>query len=128
VTKPLGLLGLSWLVTGLAAGLIVAPAPPIASAEPIPVWHDLFDGGIGQEDSGRAALTDADGNLVIAGETSDASPGLDLLVRKLDRLTGTEIWSRVVPSTDGNDLQVGGMVWDGSGNLLVGGTRLGCFG
>ncbi len=99
-----------------------------AFGTPILEWDDLYDGGIQQADAGVVALTDASGDLYIAGESTDGVDGLDFLIRRLDRGTGAAVWTRRVAADDGNDMEVGGMVWDGSGNLLVGGTRLGCFG
>lgn len=98
------------------------------AADPISEWHDLYDGGTGQSDAGRVALTDSAGNLIIAGESTDGIIGVDMLIRKLERATGDTIWTHRVSAPDNNDMQVGGMVWDGFGNLLIGGTRLGCFG
>ncbi|MFH1278462.1 MAG: hypothetical protein ABIK65_08800 [Candidatus Eisenbacteria bacterium] len=99
-----------------------------AAAEPALEWQSLYDGGGLVLDMGVAAVTDPAGNLVIAGESVDALGGVDMIIHKLDRSTGDTLWTRRVPSLDGNDMAVGGMVWDHAGHLLIGGTRLGCFG
>ena len=111
------------LVVG--AGLAV-PAP--AAANPSLEWHELYDGGSQQSDTGLKALTDPAGNLVVAGEVTDAASNGNLLVRKLARGTGALIWSHSVVGTSDNRMAMGDMVWDGAGDLLIGGTRLGCYG
>lgn len=114
--------------TGLFVLLGVVALPSPAAADPVLEWQSLYDGGGLALDVGIKALTDESGNLVIAGESVDAAGGADLLIRKFDRLTGDTLWSERFPSFDGNDMAVGGMVWDHQGHLLIGGTRLGCFG
>lgn len=98
------------------------------AADPVLEWEDLVDGGGKQDDIATAALADTAGNLIIAGTSVDGDAGADILVRKLARATGDTIWTRRVPAVDGNDMDVGGMAWDGYGDLLIGGTRLGCYG
>ena len=114
------------LVVCLVLSPVIAAWP--ASAAPSFEWHDLFDGGIQQFDLGTVALTDGDGNLVIGGESAGPAGSIDMLIRKLDRQTGDVIWQTRQAAHDGNDMAVTGMVWDGDGDLLVGGTRLGCLG
>ncbi len=111
----------------LLAVVGIAGVPP-AGADPVFQWQDLHDGGALQNVAGTAALADAAGNAVIAGTSTDSEAGIDLLVRKLDRETGDTLWTRRVPAGDGNDMALGNMVWDGAGDLLIGGTRLGCVG
>ncbi len=99
-----------------------------AAADPVSEWQDLYDGGASLSDGGTAALTDTAGNLIVAGESRDGVGGADMLIRKLHRVTGDTLWTKRIAADDGNDMQIGGMVWDSFGNVLVGGTRLGCFG
>ena len=99
-----------------------------AAADPVLEWQSLYDGGGLVLDVGVAAVTDAAGNLVIAGESVDAVGGADFMIRKLSRATGDTLWTVRLTSFDGTDMAVGGMVWDHNGHLLIGGTRLGCFG
>jgi hypothetical protein len=113
------------LVYLFVTALWTAGALP-AGADPVFQWHDLHDGGALQNDLGTAALTDDAGNMVIGGTSADSEAGIDLLVRKLDRESGDTLWTRRVPAVDGNDMALGGMVWDNAGDLLIGGTRLGC--
>jgi len=110
-----------------AAALGVVAAWP-ADAAPDPAWTHAYDGGSRQADTGVAALVDADGNPVVAGEITDVAGNGNLLVRKLDRATGDVLWSREVEGTADNRLALAAMVWDGFGHLLIGGTRLGCYG
>ncbi|MBM3319190.1 MAG: hypothetical protein FJY73_00740 [Candidatus Eisenbacteria bacterium] len=110
----------------LAAALLACAAA--ARANPVFEWHDLYDGGLSQPDIAVAAATDAEGNLVIAGSSTGPAGSVDWLIRKIDRETGGAIWTRRIPSIDGNSMVVGGMVRDGAGDLLVGGTREGCYG
>jgi hypothetical protein len=110
----------------LAAALAVNAVP--VGADPVFQWHDLYDGGAQSDDEGTVAVTDAAGNLVIAGKSADGVDGIDMLIRKLDRETGDTVWTKRIAAVDGNDMAVGGMVWDGAGHLLVGGTREGCYG
>ncbi len=99
-----------------------------AGAAPTFEWDHLYDGGAFSADVGVKVTTDASGNLIIAGESTDLVDGADILILKLERETGDTLWSRRFSADDGNAMGVGGMVWDGQGNLLIGGTRFGCFG
>jgi hypothetical protein len=100
----------------------------LAGAAPVFEWDDVYDGGVRQTDVGLLATTDPDGNLVIVGSSDDGLGGLDMMVRKLARETGDTLWTRRVSSGDENEMAPAGIVWDGHGDLLLGGTRLGCYG
>ena len=110
-----------------AALLVVAAAAP-ALGDPALEWQDLYDGGAQYIDTGSAALCDAAGNLVIGGESAVGEGGIDLLVRKPDRDTGATPWRPRYARFAGNDVGVAGPARAGAGDLLLGGTRLGCFG
>ncbi len=112
------LLGL-WLVSGVCDGAA-------ALADPAYQWSDLYDGGGHYVDYGTAALIDADGDLYVGGECNDGQDGSDMLIRKLDRDSGTTLWTASYSAFDGNDMALSGMVWDGFGSLLVGGYIRGC--
>jgi outer membrane protein assembly factor BamB len=112
----------------LLAAIATAFAWNTAFAAPGLEWQHAYDGGSRQADTGVTALTDPAGNPVIAGEITDVAGNGNLLIRKLDRNTGAPIWSREILGTADNRLAVSGMVWDGFGHLLIGGTRLGCYG
>ncbi len=108
--------------------LVGATLATTVQANPTLEWQRLHDGGSRQGDIGVAALSDSAGNLIVAGEIFDHSSNGDLLIRKLARETGDTLWSRSVAGTPDNPVALGEMEWDGAGDLLIGGTRLGCYG
>lgn len=112
----------------LAAVLVVLYQPIAVVASPTLEWSDLHDGGANYTDVGTAALCDPEGNLVVGGESADGTQGLDMLIRKLHRHTGEPIWQTRVPAFDGLDMALSGMVWDGFGDLLIGGFIRACDG
>ena len=112
----------------LAAAALVGALPAAALPAPSTGWELVTDGGAFEADAGVKALTDASGNVVLAAEVTDRFHNGNLLVTKLDRGTGNTIWSHSVLGTPDKGVVVGGMVWDHAGHLLIGGTRLGCFG
>ena len=114
-------------LVAIAAGFLILAALP-SQAAPTVAWTDQHDGGATFVDDGFCLLMAPDGNLIVGGESTDTIAGSDMLIRKLDRDSGATIWSYRQAAVDENDMDVSGMVWDGAGNLLIGGTRLGCFG
>ncbi len=112
-------------ILALALPLLLAGA---AAAAPTFRWADLHDGGAQSTDYATAILADPQGNPVLGGESADGVDGADLLVRKLERTGGATLWSRRVTSGEINDMALSGMVWDGKGNILVGGYVRGCVG
>jgi hypothetical protein len=108
-----------------SVGLLCAGA---AIGSPTLEWSDGYDGGGHGLDVGNAAVCDPDGNLIVAGESADLFAGTDMLIRKLDRDDGHPIWTRRYAAFDGNDMALTGMIWDGSGDLLVAGYIRGCVG
>ncbi len=111
-------------VVFLAAALSGGPA----LAEPVLEWSDLYDGGANLSDFGTAVLADAEGNVIVGGESGDGIAGVDWLIRKLSRSTHTTLWTRRVPFIDVNDMALSGMAWDGKGNILAAGYSRGCVG
>lgn len=99
-----------------------------STAEPDLEWSELYDGGGNHTDYATVALCDPDGNLVVGGESADGINGTDQLIRKLDRDTRETIWTFKYSAYDGNDMALTGMIWDGSGDLLVAGYIRGCDG
>jgi len=115
-----------WIVAGLlAVGAFAAPPSPAA---PTLEWTDLCDGGAAFLDGVTAVALDASGHIVVGGESADGEAGLDLFIRKLERETGFEMWSRRWPAFDGSDMALTGLVRDGVGNFLIGGYICGCVG
>jgi hypothetical protein len=107
------------------ATLTLAPGPAAAGAPELG-WSDLHDGGAQLIDDGYVALTDAAGNAVIAGVRTVAGGNADLLVRKLDRLTGELMWSYAYAEPAGNDMAVADMVIDHRGDILIAGYLSSC--
>jgi hypothetical protein len=99
-----------------------------ALADPTLVWTDQHDGGDNFVDDGHCVLTDPQGNLVVAGESSDTLRGIDLYVRKLDRTDGHQLWDARYSGYDDKDVAVTDMTWDSVGQLLVAGFIRGCVG
>ena len=110
----------------LAVALALGATP--AGASPTLDWHVLLDGGSRQTDVGVKALTDTAGNLVVAGHVIDVAGNGNLVILALTRATGDSLWSRTIPGTPDNPKVIGDMTWDGAGDLLIGGSRLGCYG
>lgn len=108
--------------------LAVASIAIPAQADPTLEWSDAYDGGAAYVDEGFVALADPAGHLVIGAESYDGIDGSDMLIRKLNRDTQAEIWSTRYPAFDGNDMALSDMVWDGYGDILVGGYVRGCVG
>jgi len=111
----------------LALACAAVPGPSAAVAPPTG-WELIVDGGAFEADAGVRALTDAEGNVVLAATVTDRFHNGNLLLTKLSRLTGETIWSHSVLGSPDKGIVPGGMVWDHAGHLLIGGTRLGCFG
>ena len=99
-----------------------------ANADPSLMWSDQHDGGDSFVDDGWCLLTDTQGNLVVGGESSDTSRGIDLYVRKLDANDGHELWSSRYSGYDEKDVAIVDMTWDTVGQLLVAGFIRGCVG
>jgi len=116
---------LGFMATVLAAGLL---GSTMALAGPTHVWTDQHDGGATYVDDGWCTVTDPEGNLVVAGESSDVSGGTDLLVRKLSKIDGSEIWNAQYEGYDDKDVAVTQITWDTVGQLLVAGFIRGCIG
>jgi len=98
-----------------------------AQADPAHQWTATYDGGGNYTDNAAFALSDAAGDLIIGGASYDRESASDILVRKLERGDGHEIWSRRYEAWDGSsDMAITGMAWDGSGDILVAGHVCGC--
>ncbi len=119
---------LSALTPALIAGFLAFVAPPAAAAPPVLEWSGLRDGGARATDYGTAAILDpSSGDLLVGGEARDLVNGSDMLIRRLDRASGGEVWEVTwgVP-VEANDMALTGMVGDGADHLLVGGYVRGC--
>jgi hypothetical protein len=108
--------------------LLLPGATRVAAAEPTLAWSALHDGGALFNDDGWLVAVAPDGQPVVAGESTEVTGGADLLVRKLDRTDGHQVWSYRYEGYDGKDVAVTDMTWDSVGQLLVAGFIRGCVG
>jgi hypothetical protein len=111
----------------LAAAFILTTAMPVG-AETTLAWTDAHDGGGAFIDGGYCLEMAPDGNLIVAGESTDLNPGADLFIRKLDRVSGQELWNVRQEGIDDKDVQVTDMTWDSIGQLIVAAFIRGCLG
>jgi hypothetical protein len=114
-------------LTALLVGLLMITGGA-ALAETALSWSDQHDGGAAMTDVGNSLLVAPDGNLISGGESTDLIPGADVFIRKLDRATGSELWSVRQEGIDEKDLALTEMTWDSAGQLLVAAFIRGCIG
>ncbi len=114
--------------TAVLLVLLVACGPAWAADPPTMSWSDVHDGGAEFGDDGYQCLVAADGNPVVAGESTELTGGADLLIRKLDRADGSQMWAYRYEGYDDKDVAVTDMTWDSVGQLLVAGFIRGCVG
>lgn len=112
----------------ITAALVLMAAVGARAATPTPVWTDRHDGGGRFNDDGWCVVTDAAGQVVVAGESADGVGGIDLCLRKLDRMDGHLLWEARYEGYDGKDVAVADITWDTAGQLLVAGYIRGCVG
>lgn len=112
----------------LAAVLLVAGGAVFAADPPTLGWAALHDGGAQFNDDGYFVRIAPNGDPVVAGESTEAIGGVDLLVRRLDRDNGSELWATRYDGYDDKDVAVTAMTWDSVGQLLVAGYIRGCVG
>ncbi len=108
--------------------LAACSLPAVAAAAPALLWEHVHDGGGLYQDRALAALVDPGGDLVVGGESYDGVVGADILIRKLARADGGVIWSRRLPSADGNDMALSELIWEPGGDLIAAGFVRGCPG
>jgi hypothetical protein len=93
----------------------------LAAASGADVWPPLFVNGSGtQGDRGRSLALDANGDVVLAGNVSNAATNGDLLLMKLDADTSAELWRREIDAA-GNDA-ANGVAVDAAGDVVAAGT------
>ncbi len=114
------------LALGLLLSILLIGS--VCLADPTLEWTDLYDGGGNLADNCRRAIVDEQGNLVVAGESTDTAGGSDFYIRKLNRDSGVTMWSQRFPAFDDSDMAVTGLNWDAFGDVLVGGYICGCVG
>lgn len=89
------------------------------------LWTHQF--GTGSFDSARGVAVDADGNILVAGNTGGSIVGqnagsIDSFVRKYDP-NGSVLWTRQFGTTEIDGIE--GTAVDADGNILVGGSTTG---
>ena len=107
---------------------LAAAGSALALSEPDFAWVQTYEGGGSYVDDVTTTLSDAAGNLIIAGVSFDGVEGLDMLICKMAGEDGEILWETRVPAFDGADMATSGMVPDGFGDLLVCGYVVGCEG
>jgi hypothetical protein len=112
----------------LVAAVLTLALPAAAAAGPVFQWADVLSGSAGLLDDGYCALTDPDGNLIVAGESANVGGGTDMYVRKLSRADKSMMWDARYEAFDDNDMAVTDMNFDPFGDVLVGGYIRGCVG
>ena len=111
----------------LVAMLVVVGAGTAAAEAPATIWTDAHDGGGLRNDDGYCCLV-VPGGVVVGGESTEATGGVDLLVRRLAAADGHLVWSYRYDGYDDKDVAITDMTWDSVGQLLVTGFIRGCVG
>ncbi len=111
-----------------AALLLVFSVSVAPAAEPTLAWSDILAGDADLLDDGYCALTDPEGNLLVAGESANLGGGTDIYLRKLNRADKSVMWDARYEAFDGNDMAVSDMCFDPFGDVLIGGYIRGCVG
>ena len=111
----------------LVAPLVLSAAVAMA-AGPDLAWTEIYDGGIGMPDQGTALLVDPQGDILVAGESTDVGGSADLYIRKLSRVDGHQIWDARWGDPGGNDMAMIELAFDPLGDIVVGGYIRGCVG
>ncbi|PID81652.1 hypothetical protein CSB20_01940 [bacterium DOLZORAL124_64_63] len=107
---------------------MLMPVGGVALAEPSILWSEQIDGGGQYIDRGTLLALDPDGSLIIGGQSAEATGGLDLFLRKVDRRTGAEIWSYRFDGYSGKDVLLQDVTWDSAGQMIVAGFIAACAG
>jgi len=99
-----------------------------AMADTTEMWIQQHDGGGNYIDSGTLVSQAPDGNLIVAGESTEVTVGADLFIRKLNKSNGNEIWQFRFDGVDDKDVSVSEVAWDSFGQLLISGYIKSCIG
>src|SRR5262245_54758735 len=113
----------TWLWTGLLAFATLAFGPQPAHAAVTEAWAQHYGTEAASQDSASKVVTDAAGNVIVAGTTThyQTGSGADMLVIKYSG-AGVPLW------TNRYDGSASAVAVDGSGNVLVTGSSLGSGG
>lgn len=110
------------LIRAWAIGMALAVfAGPAVALHAVPIWQDTCEVGNAGWIPGGRVVTASDGNpIVVGGAFSGDLYGL--AVRKLDRQTGTELWSHQTLAAPGWTAIIVEAVLDGDDDLIVAGN------
>jgi hypothetical protein len=111
----------------LVVPLVLSAAAALATSPDL-AWTDLHDGGVNMPDMGTALLVDPQGDILVAGESTDVGGTSDLYIRKLSRVDGHQIWDSRWGDPGGNDMAMIELAFDPLGDVVVGGYVRGCVG
>jgi hypothetical protein len=111
----------------LVVPLVLSAAAAMATTPDLG-WSEAYDGGMGLADQGVALLVDPQGDILVAGESTDQDGSADLYIRKLARTDGHEIWDSRWGDPGGNDMAMIELAFDPRGDVIVGGYVRGCVG
>ena len=117
----------SFLAVAMMAAIIFT-CTSAAVADTTEMWSQQHDGGGNYIDSGTLVTLAPDGNLVVAGESTEVGGGADLYVRKLDKSNANQIWEFRFDGVDDKDVAVSEVAWDSFGQLLIAGFIRSCVG
>jgi hypothetical protein len=107
----------AWLWTGFLAFATIAFGPPPAPAPLTEAWVQRYGSEVGSEDRAYKVVTDAAGNVIVAGTSThnQTGSGSDMLVIKYSG-AGVPLW------TNRCDGSARAMAVDASGNVFVTGS------
>src|SRR5262249_14111443 len=115
----------AWLWTGFLAFATIAFGPQPAQAAITEAWVQRYGSEAGSEDGATKVVTDAAGNVIVAGTTvhnqTQTGSGADMLVIKYSG-AGVPLW------TNRYDGWARAVAADGSGNVFVAGSSAGSGG
>jgi hypothetical protein len=119
----------AWLWTGFLAFATIAPGLRPAQAAVTEAWVQRYgsESEAGSEDNAYKVVTDATGNVIVAGYTENQTSGREMLVIEYSG-AGVPLWTnRYNGPANGWD-QAKAVAVDGSGNVFVTGSSAGSGG
>ncbi len=117
------------LWTGLLASATIAFEPPPAQAAVTEAWVQRYGSEAGSEDRAYKVVTDAAGNVIVAGATThnQAGSGSDMLIIKYSG-SGVPLWTNRYNGPANGYHQAYAVAVDASGNVFVTGDSTGSGG
>ena len=112
-------------VTFCAAGLVLIDGDLTAHAQPgTEAWVQRYSHDIGSDDRAAKVITDADGEVIVAGTSDAGITGSDWLIIKYSS-TGVPLWTNRYDGPGNGDDFVRAVAVDGNGKVLVTGYSTG---